>query len=585
MDLKDQTTAGLVALSKKALSDPATVRRSLRRSNLLPGLFRIKGQPFNLADYPQFRPLYDEHAFVPEMVLLCGRQVTKSSNASTSSTLNMLSIPSFKVLYVAPLREQAVFYGNEYLRDRIETSPVLRAFQDVRNFENPTPVTRAVMQRGFANGSVQTLTYAKTSADRARGKPADQIDFDELQDQQLDNLSIIKQSLTNSRYGLARYYGTAKTRDNTIQYYFDRSSRGEWLVRCRNNHDNIPTLDNNVLRMIGPNGPICHKCETPLDVTNGFFEHADKGKLSTFVGLHIPQIFLPAIANDPVRWRRLFREAARQDLTRTIQEILGISYNIGARELDQSHIDAASVLPSVVDLRKQLHRYVMIVGGIDWGIAEVTSFTVHTILGFLPDGTAHVLWAKRYQAMNVEDMLKDIASAHSIYHCQLLAADIGVGHAQNRLLRSMYGIEMVQMNYTAQRRFMVFRPLLDEPRWMLDKLTSLKLMFSAIRNGHILFPKRPELDKFCSDLLSPYEDITVTNGVEHRKLLRNPAVPDDFAHAINFAYVVGQKACGIDLSSRLSVHASGYGLEELDLYDAVEQDDIDPMEAMRSQIG
>lgn len=560
--------------------DAAQVMRQVQRSDLLPLLFKVRGQPFSLDNFPQFRVFYDA-PYSPDVLYLCGRQVAKSTNLSRYEVLNCMQIPHFQVLYVAPLQGQTNFYSSMYLREAITTCSAARYLQSMKvEDEDVGPVMRSVGHQSFSNGSGIKLTYAKTSADRARGIFCDEIDCDEIQDHLVDNISVIMQSLTQSKWGIRRYTGTAKTMDNTIEFYWQKSSQAEWVIRCdKCNFWNIPNKENKVLDMIQAQGPTCTNCGGLLNVRHGEWVHKFADKSEIFPGYHIPQIVVPNITEDPKKWDELLHKVLVYPVASTYQEILGISSSFGARLITQEDIDKHSTLPSMLELQKRLKQYPVIVGGVDWGIAEQSSFTVHTVIGIRPDGQIHVLWAKRYVGMDSDSMLKDIAQTHRFYKCQLLACDIGMGFTQNTLLAHRFGLPVIQINYCRQQQLLTYLPIRGYPRWMIDKVTALELLFWAIRYDRIWFPPKTESDKYTRDLLSPYQEVKEVGGLETRFFARNPSMPDDFTHALCFAVIGALRLTGSSLLDALPDHAMG----ATQAYAAQPTGDtIDPAELQRS---
>jgi hypothetical protein len=116
------------------------------------------------------------------------------------------------------------------------------------------------------------------------------------------------------------------------------------------------------------------------------------------------------------------------------QEILGISCSLGSRLVTQEDIDRNSVLPGVLDLQKKRFEYAFTVGGLDWGVGEQTSFTVHTVIGVRSDGHIDVLWARRFVGFDPDEVMSEIARTHRFYGCRMLAADFGVGFDKTILL-------------------------------------------------------------------------------------------------------------------------------------------------------
>ena len=512
------------------------VKKKVRRSDVLPMLFNIHGSPFSLEHFPQFRALYDEK-YAPNTIFMCGRQVGKSANLARYETLNCIQIPHFQILYVAPLQSQAHRYSTLYLREAITSCSLARELQNPRNAQPDSgAIIKAVGHQAFLNSAGIQMTYAKTSADRARGIYADQIDCDELQDHLVDNVAVIMQSLTQSKWGLRRYTGTAKTMDNTIEHYWQKSSMSEWVTKCTGcNHWNIPNKDGRIYDMVQPQGPSCVKCGKLLPVHRGIWVPAHPDRVAWFTGYHIPQVVVPEIAYNPAKWYEMYDKVHTLPEATVYQEVFGISSSVGARLITQEDIDKRSVLPSPDALQKKLKDYVCTVGGIDWGVAEETSFTVHTVIGVRRDGKIHVLWAKRYVGFDTDTLLKDIAQTHRFYKCQLLCADHGVGFAQNTLLSHRFGLPVVQMQYSSQKQLLSYKKVVGHPRWIVDKVTALELLFFAIRYGHIFFPPQSDFKKFTDDLLSPFQVMTTGAGLEAVRFVRNPAAADDFCHALCFA--------------------------------------------------
>jgi len=551
---KTQPANSLLSEAQRLLDSDVKVRRS----DLLPLLFNIQGSPFSLDQFPQFRALYDT-AYAPNLIFMCGRQIGKTVNLARFETLNCLQIPHFQVLYVAPLQSQAHRYSSLYLREALTSCSLARVLQNSK-FAKPDsgPIIKAVGHQAFLNNAGIQMTYAKTSADRARGIYADQIDCDELQDHLVDNVDVIMQSLTQSGWGLRRYTGTAKTLDNTIEHYWQKSSMSEWVVKCTAcNHWNIPNKDGKIIEMVKAQGPSCVKCGRLLDVATGIWVAAHPDRVKWFPGYHIPQVVVPEIANKPEKWYELVNKVANLPEAAVYQEVFGISSSTGARLITQEDIDKRSVLPSPDVLQKKLKDYVCTIGGVDWGIAEQTSYNVHTVIGVRRDGKIHVLWAKRYVGFDTDSLLKDIAQTHRFYKCQLLCADHGVGFAQNTLLSHRFGLPVVQMQYSRQKQLLSYNAVVGNPRWIVDKVTALELLFFAIRYGHIFFPPQADFKKFTDDLLSPFQVMTTAVGLESVSFVRNPSSPDDFCHALCFAVLGAIRLVGGSLLDLVPKGAMG----------------------------
>ncbi|MBQ7685317.1 MAG: phage terminase large subunit family protein [Bacteroidaceae bacterium] len=557
--------------------------RRVHRAEFLPHLFRLKGKPYSLQGREQFYPFYDNE-YTPEFIAMTGRQLGKSKNLSCSEILDLISVPELQLLYVAPLQSQTNRYSTLYVNEAISSCELARMLQ-TRNLEgelSDSKVVKSVGHQAFANGSGIQLTYAKTSPDRVRGITADRIDFDEIQDQLIDNIPIIAESLTASEWGCRRYTGTAKTLDNTIERLWQRSSMAEWVIKCDHCGTwNIPTMEGRVLDMIQADGIHCVHCGGRLNASLGQWVEAHPSRHNDFRGYHIPQIVVPAIVDNPEKWARLIRDFLRQPLPIFVQEKLGISQSMGSRLITEKDVLRQCTLPPVDELQKNLSRYAFTVSAIDWGGAEQSSFTVHVVLGIRPDGRIDVIWAQRFIGFDPDEVLTRIAEAHRFYGCTMCAADYGMGFDKNIILEKRFGMMMAQFQFVRQSKLLSYSPTLGHARWTLDKTTALDILFLSIRKGRIYFPDSEEFQRlYVPDLLSPYEEVLDKGGLNSRRYLRDPSRPDDFCMALCFGATLAMKLLyGDDDTNMIPVNAFGTPSTSVD---APQDNPVDPQDVLQA---
>jgi hypothetical protein len=535
-----------------ASSGAAAGLRDLERWRLLPLLFKIKDKPYSLDGYPQFRELYPNQA-PKDILYMCGRQVSKTTNLSRSEVLDCVQLRNFQILYVAPLQSQANRYSSTYLREAIHTCPLAmalqaggRASEGIKEAVGDGAIIKTVGHQAFANGSAIQMMYAKTSADRARGITADRIDFDEIQDHFLEHIPVISESIANSDWGgFRRFTGTAKTCDNAIEHLWRQSSQAEWVVKCQAcNHHNVPDREG-APKMLGKTGPCCGKCGKPVDVRTGELVHAKPDRPALFTGVHVPQIVVPAIACNPAKWGALLDKVSKAISDAFIYtEVFGVSHDMGARLISQEDIDKASCLGTHSDIRAKLPQYLHIVLGVDWGIAEITSFTTTCVTGVTAEGELHVLFGKRYMGMNMEEVIQDVVRTYHSYKCDICTPDFGVGFTNNTLLVNR-GLPVAQIQYTRQNQLMKYHEVCGIPRWTVDRNTALTMVFWGIKHGKIKFPDKTESSNYTCDILSPYEHvIEESSGMRTKSFRRDPSKPDDFCHALTFAALGAMKLSG-----------------------------------------
>ena len=488
-------------------------------------------------------PCFDIEVVDHHNFLLDGIVSHNSTNLSRSETMDAIQIPNFQQLYVAPLQSQSQRYSTLYLAEAIKSCTPASQLQNEYyaqflddSFKGDIGIKRSVMHQTFLNGSSIMMSYAKSDSDRARGITADRIDFDEIQDQLVDNLPIISESLSNSSWGCRRFTGTAKTNDNTIEYLWRKSSQSEWVVRCKGcTHWNIPNVEHDVLKMVGIKGPICAKCGKALDVRHGEFVSAYPDRWDEFQGVRVGQIVVPALTENPVKWANIVRKIANLPEATVLNEIFGISCDFGVRLISQSDLDAVSNLGTHDELYERRYDYVYRVIGVDWGIAEVTSFTVVSVMGVTPQGELHCLYGHRYVGVNVEEIIPDICNLYAKWDAQYCAPDFGVGYLNNTMLANR-GLNVVQCQYVTQNKFMSPREQHGITVWTVDRNTALGTVFHNIRNGKLRFANPEDSADYVKDMLSPYEELVEqSSGIVRKKFLRAPDLPDDFCHATTFA--------------------------------------------------
>lgn len=139
-------------------------------STFLPILLQLDNKPYSLANHVMMEPLFSLN-MPDQLVLKCGRQISKSSSFAATIVLHSIAIPGFDTLYVAPLQEHTRKFARNYLAPFLDT-------MTLQNL-NTTGQSRAVLQRTLSNGSIIYCHYAYTSAERIRGVPVDKVVLDE----------------------------------------------------------------------------------------------------------------------------------------------------------------------------------------------------------------------------------------------------------------------------------------------------------------------------------------------------------------------------------------------------------------------
>ncbi len=523
---------------------------------LLPLLLNLEGKPYSLRDHFPFETFFS--TWMPrKLVWKTARQVSKSTSLASHGLILSSAVPYFKTLYVTPLFEQIRRFSNNYVRPFIEQSPIKSLLINSKT-EN------SVLQRSFSNWSVMYFSYAFLDADRTRGIKADKVAFDECQDLNPDFIPVILETMSHARegFGIAQFTGTPKTKDNTLEKLWSKSSQGEWAIPCMNcKHLNFPVLGVDLQKMIGPvrsdisehlPGVICAKCRLPVHPRLGRWVHRYPEKRYTFAGYHVPQILMPIHYSNPEKWSILVGKQNSMQASVFHNEVLGESYDLSTKLLSQTDLERAGCL-NVNDENVAvglINKYTMRVLAIDWGGGgeDGVSFTTVAVLGLNNNGVIDVIFGAK--SLTPHDHLGEAAWClhyFNKFQCSLACHDYTGAGSLRETFMIQAGLPRqrclpVQYVRTASRNIINFVPAtVQHPRdyYRIDKARSLQLTCYAIKLGYIrLFRYDYENDEapgLLHDFLALIENkIDTGRGAgEVYSIVRNENFSDDLAHCVN----------------------------------------------------
>lgn len=499
------------------------------RSEFAEAVIQLDGRPFSLDDFPFYRSIYDLQYQI--ILMMCGRQVAKSTSICNRSVSNSATIPFWKTLYVAPSQDAAQVFSTSRLDPTIKLTPQLAAL-------TPPGVPLNVYHKRFLNGSEIRLGYAKDNGDRIRGRSADEVLWDEIQDIALQAVApVVNESAANSNYGYEFYAGTPKSMENGIQILWEDSTQDEWIIPC------VGCGSWNAIMSdahIGKRGIVCAKCKRPINARAGQWHSMNPG--AKIKGYHISQFILPLNSEMPSRWQRLLRKYETYEESKFKNEVLGISDARGTRLL------------SIDDLRRGCQDYTLIenptawdlpsggvtVAGVDWsggGSATYTSRSALWIANYSPTGKVTTLYFKIYPTRNPVEDVRDIAQRCRAWGVQRIVGDAGVGAVANAYLAELYGEERVsQAQYGAFSKGIAWN---GRDRFNVDKTSAIDTVMKQMRDGAYVFPREDLCTEVFADILAEYEE-TTNQGAGRRVWRHVPKVPDDALHAAVFCWIAAQ---------------------------------------------
>ena len=519
----------------------------------LTSMLRLNGKPFTLAKHRFFEPMF--YPNLPDRTLLvCARQVGKSTHIAAQGVLQAAAIPRFKVLFMAPQFEQIRSFSHQYIRQFVHESYMRDNLMDKNCIDS-------VLHKSFKNGSEIWFSFALLTVDRIRGLAVDGIRVDEIQDLNPDFLDIVRECMSASERRSEMYAGTSKTIDNVIEQLRLQSSQAEWFMKCPCGHWNIPTVEGSgaglgVMEMLRPEGISCAKCHQLLNPEQGQWVHKSPERCKLFPSYHVPQVIAPVHYGNPKNWRQLLLKRELMPTATFINEVLGEACDEGQRLVSQTEIKAVCTLPANSrDNSTRARRYADRVLGVDWGGkgSKFQSMTAAAVACYTPGASAIDITFGHIFPPLMDSVIetKEIIEIANLFECTSIAHDVAVaGELRLSIMRDLGVPEgrLINCRYAGgnMKSMIQFVPATDvNPNnyYNMDKSRIIAAICLAIKNKSIRFPQYETCldsagENFLLHFLAVYEETSESHfGVEKRFIKRNPGMPDDFIHAVAFAVV------------------------------------------------
>lgn len=502
----------------------------------------LKGSPLSFENYPFSIEMY-EIAPYTTTIIRGSRQIGKTTNITARDILTAQLLPGIQMMTITPKTEQIKTFANK-LKD---TEAQYRFFQSYTNYRNN------LFYKEYPNLSTIKLTNVLTNASNIRGNTVDFFTIDEVQDFDLSMEVEVEEIQSASDFPNSIYSGTSLTVDSALETKWNASSRGTWTITCeRCGKFNRPTPEGNVMDMIKPEGPCCVHCGALLNVRNGRWIHDSPEMLAAgYKGLHVPKIIIPALAENPFKWNRIYMQSRTVDRRSFYQEVLGIPTEEGEREITVKNLEDLCMLGSSSELQQKAQegKYRYIVSGCDWGGSDYIqqhgtklSYTVHVAMGITTDQKMDIVHMRRYSGMNYKDVAGDIMYNHRKLNGFAIGSDFGVGAQYNNYIREqMTPNRHFILNYVGPSAAIFSAPAGPHMfnQYSVNKTETITMLFEALKAARIRCYNWQEASIMLNDCLNlmraPHE---TPSGSTTLRYIRHGSKSDDTLHAINFAYIV-----------------------------------------------
>lgn len=513
-------------------------KRLIKPADFACATLELRGKPLKFDGYEPFIDIYN--SYPPTMVLKAGRQVGKSVMLAGSLITNSILNNNFNSLLVSPLAQQTSRFSTSYLDPYMNGALIRKHFTNRGDRKN-------VLLKQFNTGSNIFLGYAsdENDAGRIRGINADQVLCDEVQDISNDALPVLFETLGASEYDYKRLTGTAKTENNTLELWWNKSNRLEWAWRCPHCNKHVVPYDlETCLKILqGKTGPACPHC-------GGDAHNVHEGRWVSFnpsvkdvYGFHLPQLIFGSRLR---KWQETRKKVEDYTLTKLSNEVLGLASGMGGRIVTMREC-IACCNPERSEFDKvwpyDSRGISMVVLGVDWSVTGAQkSFTVITVMGYNYDGKCFILYSEKLSGVDILEQVERVKVLYRQYGAQAIGSDRGVGVLQGQLLQREFGPDKVFMiNYVTAKK-----PL----RWdgegqyfAADRTQSIDTMVMKIKIGKdkIETPAWSVMAPYFEDVLVVYEEESLAG----RRLYRHDEdKPDDFLHSMVFGNIARMVLAG-----------------------------------------
>jgi hypothetical protein len=501
----------------------------------------LEGRPYSLKDYPMFVDIFNSGS--NRRLLKAGRQVSKTITFSADIVSNAVITPYHPMLYANASSQQTTGFSTSKLDPFLAHSPIV-----AQNLMRTKNVINNVYNKRFDNFAEVRLTYFSDSADRIRGHTGHTLYVDEVQDMLYDAIIDAEECLSAAPRPRFMYAGTSKSMITPLEFYWQLSTKKEWLIQCDGcNTANVPSLEN-----VGLHGLICKKCGKALNTYEGFW-YAFGDTESEYDGYRIPQIILPLHCCNQTKWDNLLRKIKEYPDYKTKNEIMGDPLGEGEALITETML-REMCRPTVPIATKKEPKSCgnakYMVAGVDWGGGGMTgtSRTVLSIYSVLGDGSGsgdiRKVFGKIFDSGEPSKHLEEIAHYTRLFQVIALYADHGGGNfAMSQLSSMIPQISIVPVMYSDQSAPMRW----DEKarRFIVNRTIMIDNFILDIKKKRVRTFRWEEFEPFAKDFLAVKEEIIgEARGVGRRVWRRYPSSPDDSLHSMLYGWLAARVFLG-----------------------------------------
>ena len=517
--------------------------------------YLLDGRVFRLRNRDYLKAIYDWP--IENGLMMCGRQVEKSTTFSVKISNDALLRPFYRGLYFAPSNQQVGVFSEDRLGRLFTYSQndiIKREYISKNDKQN-------VQNKSFEGvGSLIYLRAVYGNGDNIRGISANGVYGDEIQDIYVDALPVIGETQAHARdlgpgIKMTWYSGTPKTFSNTIQTLWDKSNQMEWVVRCLHcSQDQIMDLDN-----VTPTKYICKKCGKELTTLN-IAKNARWVKMnrsSSTYGFRISQLTSPSMRASDI-WTKM----QTYPTSKVYNEVLGRSYENASKPMPKKLLRKLMDTDRPMMLNRQApYLSTPMFMGVDWGHGT-TSFTI-VVIGYIDSAKNFVVvYSRKFETgdeLNIDFQKIEIEKLMIAFQIAYFIGDYGDGFEQGQHFKGIYGQRFDMCYYSwNQGKLLDYNPkngfwTVNRDKilyWYVEEVKKLKVRWPAYDEKeikHLLEDHSViQVEYRSSETKSP--DGNVAQQRSNDMMFTHPqGSPDDSFHASFYCWMAARLFHGIPI--------------------------------------
>lgn len=503
----------------------------------------LDGKPFRI-EGNGYRPFADIYRYIgikalepnsKPVILVKGRQVGGTTMAGAlemyfmgSGIFGMGEKPPIRIIHAFPQLELAAAYSKTKLNPMIMSSipmddpdkkPGVKVKAMMQALLDQTSATNDSLHfKQFIGGNHIWVESTGLTGDRLRGRTADVIFFDEVQDTTGEAMGNSLKILTTAKYGKSGkgvqvYFGTPRRKGSDFHKMWQVSSQQYFHLGCEKCEKHFPlyTPGSNDWEKIWIHGFIvkCPHCEHEQDKRQA----AERGKwVSTkdtdsedcqMIGFHINQLYMPTFTKEdivgekpgthPINTERVYQN-----------EVLGEFF-----QGDASPITPEEIREKCADVERKFRARInpgeeqIVVAGFDYGArADLEQLANPNKVKAVGQSysTAVVLTAKGPNLLSIEFATKfkrnDLESKKGIvdqimrqYSIQLAVGDIGYANDLSETLHSSYGDKyLVSRAHNRVNNHVKFSSDAFPKEIVFERDHYIAELYELMKKGQVKFP-------------------------------------------------------------------------------------------------